>query len=219
MLKRLYQLVAIVAIGQLVVLMGLMAFGWASGRLDRQRIGQIAMVLRGEWPGQQAATSQPVTTAPAAAASEKIRHDEELEEVLLRRLDRQRRQIEDLAALTDAARMKLLRDREAFEQEVARWERRRRAWEQQQHLDGFKRTLSYFESIDAKLAKQLLQQKKDADAAAVLAAISRRKGKAIVEECTSQQDQRWIGRILSLIEQADGQGADLAGTTMPAGQG
>jgi alanyl-tRNA synthetase len=216
-LKRLYGILAVVAIANLVVLAGVAAYAWATGRIDRERIGRIAEVLSGQAAGEPSPATQPATTQPVVQASqERIRQNEELEEILMRRLERQRREVEDLASLTDAARLKVLQDRETLQQETARWEQRKEAWEKQQHLDGFKRTLAYLEGVDAKVAKSLLQERKDADAARILASMNERKARAVIEECTAPHEREWIGRILQMIEMGSVP-EGVASTTAPAG--
>lgn len=201
MLKRVFNMVAILAIVNLVAMLSGAAYLLASGRIDGDRLNRIRQALVSEAAEEPAATTQPTSSRPAVqAASEKIEYSQDLEEILARRLDRQRRELGDLLNLADAARLKLLRDREAFEREQVRWGQMRKAWEEQQHLDGFKKTLTYLEGMDPKIAKGLLRDKKDADAARYLSSMNERKGRAIIEECVSQQDREWIGRILQVIE-------------------
>jgi hypothetical protein len=217
-LKKLYNVVAILAIVNMAALALLLAYLWVGGVITRDRVERVRDALLAESPSEQVPTTQATTSRPAAqASSEKIEQSEDLEEILIRRLDRQRRELEDLLQLTDAARHKLLRDREAFEQGKDRWEQRRKQWEKQQHLDGFKRMLTYLEGVDPKVAKGILRQKKDPDVARILAAMNERKGKAIIEECVSAEDREWIGRVLQAIERggADEQHASIVPSAGP----
>jgi len=216
LLKRIYTVVAILAIVNLLVMVVLIGVAWASGRLSAERVEQFAMVLRGELDEEQAPATQPAATQPAPqAASEKIRHDEELEEILARRFDWHRRELENLVSLMDAARLEQLQQREALQQEMAQYEQARQAWLEQEQRDGFKRSLEYLETVDPKIAKSLLQQKKDADAAQFLSAMNSRKGRDIIEECTTPEDREWIGRVLNTIEQ--GAASQAEDTTTPTG--
>ena len=216
MLKRIYTVVAILAIVNLLVMVVLIGVAWASGRLSAERVEQFAMVLRGELDEEQAPATQPAATQPAPqAASEKIRHDEELEEILARRFDWHRRELENLVSLMDAARLEQLQQREALQQEMVQYEQARQAWLEQEQRDGFKRSLEYLETVDPKIAKSLLQQKKDADAAQFLSAMNSRKGRDIIEECTTPEDREWIGRVLNTIEQ--GAASQAEDTTTPTG--
>ena len=216
MLKWIYNGVAILAIINLLMMAVLIGVAWASGRLSGERVEQIAMVLRGEFPEDHVPVTQPAATQPAPqAASEKIRHDEELEEILGRRFDWQRRELRNLVSLIDTARLEHLRQREAFQLEVAEYEKARQAWLEQEQRDGFKRSLAYLESVDPKIAKELLQQKKEADVAQILSAMNNRKGRDIIEECTTPEDRAWIGRVLNTIEQ--GAASQAEETTTPTG--
>jgi len=216
LLKRIYNAVAILAIVNLLVMAVLIGVAWASGRLSAERVEQIAMVLRGELGKDQAPATQPAATQPAPqAASEKIRHDEELEEIFARRFDWHHRELQNLVSLIDTARLEQLRQREALQQEVAQYEEARQAWLEQEQRDGFKQSLVYLESIDPKIAKYLLQQKKEADAAQFLSAMNSRKGRDIIEECTTPEDREWIGRVLNTIEQ--GAASQAEDTTTPTG--
>ena len=216
MLKRIYNAVAILAIVNLLVMAVLIGVAWASGRLSAERVEQLAMVLRGEFDEEQAPTTQPAATQPAPqAASEKIRHDEELEEILARRFDWHRRELENLVSLIDAARLEQLQQREALQQEVAQYEQAKQAWLEQEQRDGFKRSLEYFESVDPKIAKELLRQKKETDAAQFLSAMNSRKGRDIIEACSTPEDRAWIGRVLNTIEQ--GAASQAEDPTTPTG--
>jgi len=212
-LKRVFNMVAILAIINMVALASGAVYLVASGRIDGDGLRRIREALVTESPQEEVLTTAPTSTRPVVqAASEKIEYRQDLEDILARRLDRQRRELADLLNLTDAARLKLLRDREAFEREQARWEQMRKAWQEQEHLDGFKRTLTYLEGVDPKLAKGLLQDKKDVDAARYLSSMKERKGRAIVEECASPEDREWIGRILQMIER--GMAAEDSGSSL-----
>ncbi len=216
MLKRIYNAVAIFAIVNVLVMAVLIGVAWVSGRLNSERVEQLAMVLRGELDKEEAPTTQPAATQPAPrAASEKIRHDEELEEILARRLDWQRRELENLVSLIDSSKLEQLQQREALQQEIAQYEQARQAWLEQEQRDGFKRSLEYLQSVDPKIAKDLLQQKKEADAAQFLSAMNSRKGRDIIEECSTPEDRAWIGRVLNTIEQ--GAASQAEDTTMPTG--
>ena len=57
MLKRFYHLLALLAMINLFAVVGLVAYLFTSGRLNAQRIDQIAVVLRGEFPASQPAVA------------------------------------------------------------------------------------------------------------------------------------------------------------------
>lgn len=209
MVKRVLQIVSGLALVNLVVLIGLTGFLFGTGRLDAERIDQIGEVLKGNWPaddGPDVATT--LAAAPAQDSSAKIHRDEEIEEILRRRFDRQRREIADQRALVDAARLVVLRQREGFEQEKHAWEQAKLAWQRERQMDGFAKELEYLSSIKSKQAKELLRLKADPDVVKVLMEMDTRKGKKIVDECKTPEERAWIARILEQIRRQNDLAAD-----------
>ena len=63
-MKRLYHMIAMLALINLFALAGFLGYLFSSGRLSRERVEEIAMVLRGEFPKESAAANQPASDQP-----------------------------------------------------------------------------------------------------------------------------------------------------------
>ncbi len=74
-MKRLVQLLSLVALIALFAALGLVGYLVGTGRLDAERVDQIAKVLRGEWPQDAASTAADAEqeVKPETATSEIVR--------------------------------------------------------------------------------------------------------------------------------------------------
>ena len=207
--KQLYHIIALLAVLNMVVLVGVLGYAWGTGALTGEKIEKLAAVLSADPEAEVEAEAEAEAEAAVAAAlptqlvaaTEQVQRDAEMEEILLRRMDREHRELQNLKSTVEAARFKVIRDREALETQATQFAQMRKAWEEQQNQGGFTRSLAYLSSIQPKLARDLLKQKKDADVARILSQMKERKGRAIIEQCKTPEDQVWIGKILQMIEQ------------------
>ena len=185
----------------LFALAGFVGYLFASGRLNAERVEQIAMVLRGEFPETEVATSQPADAEPPPEASEaeiaRIRANREYYELLA---DRHKREIEDRRGLGQQIRSETLvllkeieRREDAFKKEQAKM------LEESQQL-GFARQLEVLSKIDPKKAKNLLKEHtKEPDAVQLLMQMDANRVSKIVNACDQEDEKVWIGRILNQI--------------------
>jgi hypothetical protein len=159
-MKTLYNLVALVAIANLLVIGGLAGSLVISGKLNSQTASIIAAVLRGEkyvpaspttTSAPAAATSQPVTR-PAPAVEPKGAVDTiERQEALLEQkeiaLERRYSRLKD-------AEMKLIQDREALAQKQEAFDRQLKLQKQASEDEGFAKALALYTQMAPKLAKE-----------------------------------------------------------------
>ena len=68
-MKRLYHLLALLAFINLFAVAGLVGYLFSSGKLNAERMDQIATVLRGEFPKPEVATSRPAESEVRPEAS------------------------------------------------------------------------------------------------------------------------------------------------------
>jgi hypothetical protein len=202
-IKTLYQVVCILAIANVVLLIGVLVFLFGSGRLNAERVEQIAAVLRGEYPAEVSATTQP-TSQPAESDTVelKLARAEEQGDWAERLLERKRREIEDRQRLVDAAVLDIVRRQEALAEERSAFEERRRKIEAQRLQRGFAKELELISTVKPKIRKDLLRQKSDADAVKLLMEMDERAGKQVIEACKTPEEKAWIARILHLIQTA-----------------
>ncbi|NLE61374.1 MAG: hypothetical protein GX616_23745 [Planctomycetes bacterium] len=224
MLKRFYHLLALLAMINLFAVAGLIGYLFASGRLNAERVEQMAVVLRGEFPASQ----------PAAAATQPAERDEKPqgsgEEIA------EHREKKELLALQDSRRVRELRDRDLLDKRIQletrqlleKLERKENELRQQKQVlekegeqAGFERQLDLLSKTEPKLAMQLLKnQIKEPDAVQLLMKMDENRVKAIINACKKEDDKAWIGRILNQIGKygsSTAPGVDGSGDRAPDG--
>jgi hypothetical protein len=199
--KSLYQVISILAIANLVCLIGLVIFLAATGRLDAERVDQIAAVLRGEPPVPTASTTQP-TTQPVEAETAETRLAQAREETDLafRVLERKRREVADRQRLAEALMMDVVRRQETLSEDQSAFQEQQRKIEEQRLQEGFVKELELLTSVKPKVRKDMLVAKSDVDAVRLMMEMDERAGKQVIEACKTPAEKAWISRILHLIQ-------------------
>jgi hypothetical protein len=199
--KTLYQVISVLAIANLVCIIGLVVFLAATGRLDAERVDQIAAVLRGEPPVPAAPTTQP-TTQPVEAESAETRLARAREETDLafRALERKRREVADRHRLAEALMMDVVRRQETLSADRSAFQEQQRKIEEQRLQEGFVKELDLLTSVKPKIRKDMLAAKSDADAVKLMMEMDERAGKQVIEACKTPEERAWISRILHLIQ-------------------
>jgi flagellar motility protein MotE (MotC chaperone) len=202
MIRRLYHILALIAIINLFAVAGLAGYLFASGRLNEERVRQMAGVLRGEYPAAQVAATQPVEVKPQPQRSrEEIAAIQAQREFYQLVSERHRREMVDRAELNDSIQLRVLQRLEEIEQKKKTFQQQKEAFEKQSEQEGFSEALDVYSSIDPKQAKELLQMKeKDADVVQLLMEMEPFRRKKIVNACKTPEDRAWIGRILNQIQ-------------------
>lgn len=204
MLKRLYHVVAWLALANLFATGGLLAFLFGSGRLNSERVDQIAVVLRGEFPKPQPPASQPVVQQEKPRTSK-----EELAQLESRRQlytlisERHQREIDDRNKLNQVIQLDVNRQLEQIKSKEQEFRKTKEQNEQVFEQSGFQQALDMYSEMEPKLAKDVLIKKKDADVVRVFVKMESGKRKKIVNTCKTPEEKDWIGRILSQIGRLD----------------
>lgn len=209
-MKRLYHMLALLALVHMFALAGLVGFLVATGRVDGQKVERVARVLRGEWPEPASASTQPAEaqTAPEASHEEiaRTRARKEYYELLA---ERHKRELEDRQSLDRQIHLETIRLLESIEaKEKAFKEQQARVLKETQQL-GFERQLEVLSRIDAERAKDLLRKDtKEADVVQLLMRMDENRVSKIVNACETEEERLWIGRILNQIGTYKNQSAD-----------
>jgi len=202
MLKKLYHILALMALVNLFALAGLIGYLFSSGRLNAERIDQIGEVLRGEYPVPEVASTQPAEeqTAPQRSRQE-IAAARERRERLQLASERLKRESADRETLDQSVQLQVLRQLEEIERREQRLANQKTAFVTQKEQEGFVKALEIYSSMDPKLAKDLLKSReKDADVVRLLTRMEPSRCKKIVNACKSPEEKFWIGRILIQLE-------------------
>jgi hypothetical protein len=215
MMRRLYHILALIGLINLFAVGGLAGFLFISGRLNAQRVDQIGVVLRGEFP-----TSQPATTQPAQAAARPEPSKAEIARMAAQReyfelvAKRHEREMNDKHSLNQEIQLQVQQEREEIEKKKAEFEAQRKKVLEQSQQDGFARTLELYSTMDPNKAKDLLRSPantKDADVVQLLMQMDASRAKKIVNACKTPEELAWIGRILNQINNVNQAGGGVDG--------
>jgi hypothetical protein len=192
----------LLALVNLFAALGFVGFLFASGRLDSERLEQIAMVLRGEFPADKPvgvpaapAAPQPALQEPSQAEIARAQARQEHIELIAQR---HQREIQDRREFNQAIQLDVLRQLEQIERLRAQFDKDRRGTALQSEQEGFARTLEMYEGMDPVRAKDLLRNhSKEADTVRILMAMDPVRARKIINVCRSDEELLWVGRILN----------------------
>ncbi len=198
-LKKLYHIVALLAILHAVLLIGTVAYLAVSGRLTVDSAKAMATIL--EPPKPQAEPQEKsklkaeTDVGPAAEAPARDLLDEEMHR---RNLERITMQAEDRLTLANRQMLEVKRRREELEQEQARLKSAEQQRVEESAEAGFQKELELLSSLKPKIALDNLLARPTDDAAQLLMRIDTRKATKIVEE--SAKDPRKWAAVLKIQE-------------------
>jgi len=208
-MKRLYHMIALLSLINLFAIGGLMGFLFATGKLNAERVDQMAMVLRGEFPTAQSPATQPVESeSPPQRSREEIVRIQAQKEYYALIAGRHERELADRGSLNQSIQLDVTRKLEQIETKQKEFREERKKVREETQQDGFQHALEIYSSMDSKLAKNILREKKDPDVVRLLMAMDENRRKKIVNTCKADDDRLWIGRILNQIQQLNGESAN-----------
>jgi len=206
MMKRVYTILALLAMVNLFAIAGFVGFLFATGRLNKDRVGQVAQVLRGEYPASQpVAASQPTTQeAPPQRSGQEIAAGQARRETLQLQNERLEQESAQRKSLGESLEVRVLRRLEEIQKRNETFEKQKKALQQQSEQEGFTQALELYSGMDPKLAKDLLKSKeKDADVVHLLTKMDSNRRTKIVNACKTAEEKLWIRRILDQIQAQD----------------
>lgn len=201
MFKRLYHILALLAMINLFTVAGLVGFLITTGRLNAERADQIGAVLRGEWPESTAPTTQPAaaSAAPEASGAEiaRLQARKQYYDLLA---ERHKREIEDRQTLGKEIQLETIRLLDLIERKEKAFKEQKQQLQQESAQIGQERQLEVFSKIEPEQAKQLLRsQMKEPDAVRLMLQMDASRVSKIVNACETPEEKLWIGRILNQI--------------------
>jgi len=207
-MKRLYHLLALLALVNLFSLAGLLGYLFASGKLNVERIDQIAMVLRGELPEPGSNSESVQTTQPAVEPETPQRSGDQLAKRRAKKeyfellAERHQREMDDRRALNEDIRLQTVRIQEDIDQERKQFTAEKEEFLKESEQKGFTKTLEMLSKTTPKLARDILMngnEFKEADVVQILMAMDENRVKKIINSCKQENQERWIRRILAQI--------------------
>jgi hypothetical protein len=196
--KRIFTALAIVAIVNVVALGGLAAYARVQHWLTKDRVRRAVAVLKGDEKKPVEPTLTPAATKPEGIA--KNAGPSELDEGVVRtEFERREREIQDGWQLLETRQLALVKQREELDEDRGRLAKEQELKALKAGNNGAQKELDILGGIKPKQAKELLQQKRDADVVAILKTLEDRKVRKIVGECKTAEERLWIGRILEQL--------------------
>lgn len=202
-LGAVYSVLALFALLHFLIGAGLLVYAWASGRLDRAKIEQIAAIVRRQGPAAPTQTAS-VDTPPAVQAgqvtsAQKITEAIEQDEMQRLRTERAQADLRQFNVLVDRRALKLQKDQEEFEKRITTLQEQSRLRNQQELSAAQTKTIETIGQMDAKKAREFLMTTTDADAIRILLSLPDRKRKAVLESCKTSDQMSWRDRILNAM--------------------
>lgn len=215
-MRRIYHLLALTALVAVFALAGFAGFLFTTGRLNAERVDQIAMVLRGQFPKPVTAApaSQPATqpAAPAVQPSRaeiaRLQAQKEYYELAGERL---RAEAEQRRTLNQRIQLDITHQSEQAEarrQEEEKGKPRPSALPTPAQNEAMAKELEVFSTMDPKLARDLLMKRKEPDAIQLFMQLEPNRVKKIVDACKTEEERNWVGRILSQLHNMDSERAE-----------
>ena len=204
MLKKAYDSIAVVALLNMVLLGGTVAYLAGGGGLDGAKLRQIGAVLRGEpvtpvVEDKTEAQEDKVADSPQvskAAASGPVDSRTELE-IIHREAERIEAELQQRLALNNSILLRVTTEREKFQREREVALRQDQVKDQNRSAAGFQKQLAILQSLAPKLASRHLLGMGNADQAAqVLMSMSTNRAKKIVAAAKRGDDLAKMQQIL-----------------------
>jgi len=152
-MKTIFNLVAIIAIANLLIIGGLVAALMLSGRLNTESATTIASVLRGE---KMVPATQPTTTAPTTQPGKKggALSSETAVEIELTQLEQKEKAVEHRYARLKDAELRLLQDRELLKQKQDLFNKQVKIQHESAEDKGFANALALYTKMPPEVAKE-----------------------------------------------------------------
>ncbi len=201
MMKTLYNLIALIAIANLLIIGGFTAYLLISGKLNATSSEIIAAALRGE-KLIPAATTQP-STMPATQPDNSLSTDKKNSfqgiEMQLARLERARKEIDDRYARLKDAEFKLIKDREYLTQREMEFQNQLKLQQQAGADEGFNKALLLYTQMPPKAVKDDFM-KLDLDIVVrYLASMKKQDSAKILKEFKSPDEEKRRQEIMERI--------------------
>lgn len=231
-MKALVYAVMALILFHVLAAVGFVGWLWMGGRLNGERFEQAVDLfsLTIEEQRQREAEAAKLAEQTRQRAEEarrleqvadgpmtlqqRLAQEQEADEVAMLRLERLKRETDDLRRQNELFKQALAdqqgeleRQRETFDREVGQQQ-------QQQQDENFKQTVTMYEQLKAKQAKQVFQEMMDAgrlnEVVEYLAAMQTRKAGAILREFKADDE---VSRATRLLDGLRNRGVDVAAIT------
>ncbi len=208
-LKQLYGLFALVAIANLLMLIGFGVYLGASGKLNAERLEQIAKILRGGQlrPAAARAVSMPAP-APVAVSQPtvtSVRNKVTLEQQLgsMEILQREKRMLADVLVRVKDGQVKLVEDRQQFEAQREALRRQVQQHDKATAEQGFSKSLALYSRMASRQVKEDFMKMKVDIAVRYLKQMPEYTARKILNEFRTSQEKARRREILEKMRMKD----------------
>jgi hypothetical protein len=227
-MKTFWTVLSYVLLIHFLAAVGFVVWLYQDGRLDRERLERATQIFaqrideekasaqeqkarqaRETAAAQEAARLERVADGPAQL-SQKIAEDQERDEIALQRLERLRREIQDLQHANELARRLLTEERARLDAERKAFAQFVDAENRKRSDTDFLQTVKVYEQLKARQAKEMFQQLLQKDQADqvldYLAAMQMRKAAAVLKEFKAPNE---VAQAADLIQRLRSRGVNL----------
>ncbi len=214
--RRAYDTVALLALLNMVALGAVLCWLAGSGAVNREKIGRVAAVLRGEDQPVETTTdaredgSEADTVTPPAESPTLVESQMDAE-IVRREADRVKEELRQRLALNNSILLRVTTERESFKSERESAERQEQEARAYRETEGFAKQVAIYDSLTPKTAVQHLLGLGDADEAArILLAMRTRQAKKVIEAAKRGEQRKQMMTILQrLREVSPGRSVEL----------
>jgi hypothetical protein len=205
MLRRIYEIASLVSLIEFVVLGGLLAILFLSGRLDGEQLSEIAAAIASEeeeTTDTEELPVEPQSTDDDIAAGPDFEARQEADQIMMLRFEKARLDTKNRQELIERSRLDLLKEKEEFEALKSKWTKQFKEQLKKEKDLGFAKALELIESLDPTQAKEQLLRSQDAVSVRFLHEMDIRKAAKVMGEFTTQQEQDKLADWLKQIREA-----------------
>lgn len=210
-MKKLFNIFVLTLAVNFVAVVGGVAYLWKDGRLDRQRVQAIRLVLYPPQPPAPAPSTRPAKGGPnepvlqlgqllaqksGLSAAEQLEFIQQTFDARMAELDRRQREMTDLQRQVDLANGALARDRAALDAQRKQLADREQLAATLAADKGFQDSLKLYQSMPAKQVKQVFMTMDDETVQRYLQAMEPRGATKIVREFKAPDEVQRIQRVL-----------------------
>lgn len=200
MAKTLVTTLLVILVAHALAALGLLGYGWATGRFTAERMAQYRATWRGEKlvPPVEEKVVQQREESPRAAGV-RIAAAENEREMMTRELELLRQQLVNMTDTVNAAQKRIQKERaqlERAQQEFAAKLAQERARAQD---EGFRKALEDYSRMNPKYVKDDFMHLPDEDAVRFLGAMKPDVATAILERFKTPEEQQKRLRLMNLL--------------------
>lgn len=202
MIRRLWDIIAIVAVANLLAVLVLVGVLLAAGSLSGQRLRGARDALMGRTP---AAAEAPATQPDGdmlniVSAGQRIADDRLQIQRKKLQIDQQLRELKDFQLQLDQARAALETRIAGFHREKSAWQERQQNEQELLATEGFKKALALYQAMPADKAKDLFMTMEEADVVRFLSRMEERSAAKIVKAFETAAEKAKLKQILEVLE-------------------